>query len=52
MSFQKVKTNSYCVGGKHRSSTRNIVEITLNKKLVEKINYLFDNVHYAIEKNQ
>ena len=24
MSFQKFKTDSYCVGGRHRSSTKNI----------------------------
>ena len=33
MSFQKFKANSYCVGQKHYSGTKNIVgEITLNKK--------------------
>ena len=33
MSFQKFKTNSYCVGQKHYSATKNILgEITLNKK--------------------
>ena len=33
MSFQKYKTNSYCVGQKHYSGTKNIIgEITLNKK--------------------
>ena len=33
MTFQKFKTNSYCVGGKHYSGTKNISgEITLNKK--------------------
>ena len=32
MSFQKFKTNSYCVGQKHYSGTKNIIaEITLNK---------------------
>ena len=25
MSFQKFKTNSYCVGGRHQSATKNIV---------------------------
>ena len=25
MSFQKFKTESYCVGGRHRSGTTNIV---------------------------
>ena len=33
MSFQKFKTNSYCVGQKHYSGTKNIAgEITINKK--------------------
>ena len=33
MSFQKFKTNSYCVGQKHCSGTKNNVgEITFNKK--------------------
>ena len=33
MSFQKFKTNSYCVGQKHYSGTKNIIgELTLNKK--------------------
>ena len=41
MSFQKFKTNSYCVGQKHYSGTKNIVgEITLNKKTGREINLL------------
>ena len=33
MTFQKFKTNNFCVGGKHYSGTKNISgEITLNKK--------------------
>ena len=33
MSFQKIKSDSYCVGGRHRSATKNIVgDITINKK--------------------
>ena len=33
MSFQKFKTNSYCVGGKHYSPTNNIYgHQTYNKK--------------------
>ena len=33
MSFQKFKTDSYCVGGRHKSATKNIVgDITINKK--------------------
>ena len=38
MSFQKFKTNSYCVGQKHYSGTKNIIgEITLNKKTGKEI---------------
>ena len=33
MSFQNFKTNTYCVGGRHKSGTKNIDGvITLNKK--------------------
>ena len=33
MSFQEFKSDSYCVGGRHRSATKNIVgDITNNKK--------------------
>ena len=33
MDSQKFKTNSYCVGGRHHSSTSNITgDITINKK--------------------
>ena len=33
MSFQKIKTNSFSVGGRHKSSTKNRVgETTFNKK--------------------
>ena len=33
MSFQKFKTNSYCVGGRHNSSTSNFTgDITINEK--------------------
>ena len=41
MNFQKFKTNSYCVGGKHRSGTKNITgEITVNKKSGREIKLL------------
>ena len=41
MSFQKFKSDSYCVGGKHRSGTKNIAgEITLNKKTGKEIKLL------------
>ena len=31
MSFQKFKSDSYCVGGRHRSATKNIYVIITNK---------------------
>ena len=38
MNSQKLKTNSFCVGGKHRSATKNITgEITVNKKTGKQI---------------
>ena len=41
MSFQKFKSDSYCVGGGHRSSTKNIVgDITINKKTSKEIKLL------------
>ena len=33
MSFQNFKSDSYCIGGRHRSATKKIVgDITINKK--------------------
>ena len=33
MNSQKVETNGYCIGGKHRSGTKNVTgEITINRK--------------------
>ena len=41
MSFNKFKTDSYCVGGRHRSGTKNIVgEITINKKTGKEVKLL------------
>ena len=41
MSFNKFKSGSYCVGGKHRSDTKNITgEITVNKKTGKQIKLL------------
>ena len=41
MNSQKFATNSYCVGGKHRSGTKNITgEITVNKKTSKQIKLL------------
>ena len=40
MNSQKFRSDSYCVGGKHISGTKNITgEITVNKKLVNRLNY-------------
>ena len=41
MNSQKFKTNSYCVGGKHHSGTKNITgEKTTNKKTGKEIKLL------------
>ena len=41
MNSQKFKSDSYCVGGKHYSGTKNITgEITVNKKTGKKNNLL------------
>ena len=41
MSFQKFKTDSYCVGGRHRSSTKDMVgDITNNKKTGKEVKLL------------
>ena len=40
MSFQKFEKGNYCVGGRHRSATKDIVgDITINKKMVKRLNY-------------
>ena len=34
MSFRKFKSDSYCIGGRHKSATKNIVgDIIINKKI-------------------
>ena len=41
MSSQKFKTDSYCVGGRHKSATKNIVgDITINKKTGKEVELL------------
>ena len=41
MSSQKFKSNSYCVGGRHYSSTTNITgDITINKKTGKQVKLL------------
>ena len=40
MNSQKFKSDCFCVGGKHRSGTKNITgEITFNKKTVKRLSY-------------
>ena len=41
MSFQKFKSDSYCVEGRHRSGTKDIVgDITINKKTGKEVKLL------------
>ena len=41
MSFQKFKNDSYCVGGRHKSDTKNVVgDITINKKTGKEVKLL------------
>ena len=41
MSFQKFKTNGYCVGGRHLSATKNLVgDIAINKKTGKEVKLL------------
>ena len=41
MSFQKYKIDSYCVGGRHKSNTKDIVgDITINKKTGKEVKLL------------
>ena len=41
MSFQKIKSDSYCVGGRHKSSTKDIVgDITINRKTDREVKLL------------
>ena len=41
MSFQKFKSDSFCVGGRHRSATKNTVgDITINKKSSKEVKLL------------
>ena len=53
MSFNKFKSDSYCVGGRHKSGTKNIVgEITINKKTGKEVKLLMEDVRFVIEKKQ
>ena len=52
LSFQKFKSNSYCVGGRHHSSTINIVgELPFNKKTGRKIKLLVGQCALCSGKN-
>ena len=52
MNSQKFKSDSYCVGGKHRSGTKNITrEITVNKKTDRENKLLVGKCAFVIEKN-
>ena len=52
MNSQKIKSDSYCVGGKHRSGTKNTTsEIIFNKKTGKRLSYKLENVLFVIEKN-
>ena len=53
MSFQKFKTNNYCVGGKHRSGTKNVAgEISFNEKTGKEIKLLVGKCEVCNKKNQ
>ena len=52
MTFNKFKTDSYCVGGKHRSGTKNITgEITVNRKTGKQIKLLVGKSMICDRKN-
>ena len=43
MNSQKFKSDSYCVGGKHKSGTKSIIgEITFNKKTGKEIIFVIE----------
>ena len=52
MNSQKFKSDSYCVGGKHRSGTKNITgEITVNTETGREINLLVGKCVICNKKN-
>ena len=52
MNSQKFKTNSYCVGSKHYSGTKNVTgEITVNKKTGKEIKLLVRKCVVCNKKN-
>ena len=51
MNSQKFKSDSYCVGGKHRSGTKSITgEITFNKKTGKEIKLLVGKCVICVKK--
>ena len=52
MSFQKFKSDSYCVGGRHKSGTKDIVgDITINKKTGKEVKLLVGKCVICNKKN-
>ena len=52
MNSQKFKTNSFCVGGKHYSGTKNITgEVVVNKKTGKEVKFLFGKCMICNRKN-
>ena len=53
MSFQKFKSDSFCVGGRHRSSTSNITgDISINKKTGKEVKLLVGKCAICNRKKQ
>ena len=53
MSSQKFKSEPYCVGGRHKSATRNIVgDITINKKTGKEVKLLVGKCAICNRKKQ
>ena len=52
MSFQNIKSDSFFVGGRHRSSTKDIVgDITINKKTGREVKLLVGKCVICNKKN-
>ena len=53
MSFKKFKTDSYCVGGRHKSATKNIVgDITIIRKTGKEVKLLVEKCVICDRKKQ
>ena len=52
MSFQKFKSDSYCVRGRHKSGTKDMVgDITINKKTGKEVKLLVGKCVICNKKN-